>query len=171
MADLNLAWRAIMALASGNAGFDVVRTLEDLGELIYDSTVVLPEGQAVGSATTLWTGTNHGAAGVSASIFSFAALLVDPEEALATALPVDVQLFTTLLGTGTVLNWTHRQTREVPLLLASPLAAGHQGTASTALTNVSGATPDVISRIDARNPATAVGDGSNDVTVRLIVIA
>lgn len=169
--DLNMRFRALIALAGGNTGFDLVRTLASLGPTsVYENEVVLAEGQLVGAATTLWTGSGHGTSGVSTSLFSLAALIVDPDEDNASAIPIDVQLFSTIVGSGTVKNWTHRITREVPLILGSPLAAMHQAAAADGLTNVAGATPEVISRIDARNPNAAIGDSSNDVRVRLLVI-
>lgn len=170
-ADLNMRFRALIALAGGNTGFDLARTLASLGPTsVYENEITLPEGQLVAAVSTLWTGTGHGTSGVSTSLFALAAVIVDPDLNNASSIPIDIQVYSTIVGSGTTKNWTHRVTREVPLIIGSPLAATHQVTATDALTNVAGATPEVISRIDARNPNAAIGDSSNDVKVRLLVI-
>lgn len=152
------------------------RSLAGITQKLSDSVITLAENQASTSPTTLWGSAYHGAAtNPIPETFKAAVLIVDPDGENTASLPINVEIASTRHNSTTVDRYTHRLTREEPLILSSSMSGqsiSEVGDGTDLFALLSGTAPTNvprITRIRAHNPNPAAS-GANNVKVRLVVL-
>lgn len=159
MATLTLETNMRIALGGESARFDISRANAAATNKVVDATFTLPDGQALGSETTLWQSAQHASASALTSPFGCMFIVADPDTLGPSALPVDVEVTHTING-GAINSTTYRIDRNTPLFLPSSITG-------TTFTIADSANPSRITRIKARNPAVEAA-GVNDVQIRIV---